>query len=85
MKKLLIKLYNDRDICIEQIISVNMDATSHITILEKSFIVGKTYQNNSLGQCYHIIKDIDHWNIIEGLITIYYIDGYYMEISRIHD
>jgi hypothetical protein len=30
-----------------------------------------------------IPKKIDHWNIMDGLITIYYEDGLEMEISRI--
>lgn len=56
------------------------DATSRITILSESVMVGKKCQPHD----YHLAYEIDHWNIIEGMVTVYYKNGLIMEVTRIN-
>ena len=84
MRKLSIKLFDKNNVIQEQLICGKLDATNNITILSECFFIKKT--NTSLnGKDLHIPANIKSWNIFEGLVTIYYESGLFMEISRIND
>ena len=85
MRILLIKLITPNGLCVERIISQHMDVCNSTTIFYCALIIGKTYKKGFSGNDYHLIKDLDHWNIIDGLITLYYKDGYCLEVSRINE
>jgi hypothetical protein len=84
MKKLLIKIFRSSDhVLKETIICHHMDATNKTTALYGFTIVGLKGMNKKEFECYTMPAEIDHWNLIDGLITIYYKTGFEMEISRI--
>jgi len=47
-------------------------------------VQSKTYKKGDPGETYTIPEKINHWNLMEGLITIYYDSGFEMEIARIN-
>jgi hypothetical protein len=55
-----------------------------MTIISSSFVTGVNYSKDSKGNDLHIPEEIDHWNIFEGMVTIYYKSGFFIEIVRIH-
>ena len=85
MKSLQIKLINPEGRCVERILSRHMDVTNRETIFYSSFIIGKTYPQGQAGTDYHCIKHLNHWHIMDGLITLFYDDGYCLEINRINN
>jgi len=85
MRKLQIKLFDSAYNCIESIVCEHLDACKSMTILSHSYIQTKTYKRGDPGETYSIPEKIDHFNIFEGMITIYYTSGFEMEITRIHD
>jgi hypothetical protein len=84
MRKLLIKIFRSSDhVLTETIICQHMDATNKSTALYGFSFVGLKEFKQKEFQCYTMPAEIDHWNLIDGLITIYYKSGFEMEISRI--
>lgn len=79
MRKLAIRIFDEQNRLQEQFICDHMDAVSSHTVLYNIQKKDEIY----LRQC--IPEKIDHWNLMEGLITIYYESGFTMEISRIYD
>jgi hypothetical protein len=60
-----------------------MDASNKTTALYGFSILTLKGSTTKQFECYTVAAEIDHWNLIDGLITIYYKTGYEMEISRI--
>jgi hypothetical protein len=84
MRKLLIKIFDsEKHNLIETVICEHLDATERETILHRYSIPGIPSLANPVSEIYCIPAKIKSWNIIEGLITIYYQTGFEMEISRI--
>ena len=79
MRNLAIDLYTPNGELKQRIICGHVDASRHITIL-LNVMIDKLKTRDV-----HIPEKIDHFNIFEGIITIYYISGYFMEISRFND
>lgn len=77
VRKLQIKLFDAHNQCRKVIITGHLDASRNITILSDS-----TIDEKKIGDV-HIPEKIDHFNIFEGLITIYYQSGYYLEVQRL--
>jgi hypothetical protein len=68
----------------ESIVCEHLDACKSMTILSHSYVQSKTYKKGDPGETYTIPEKINHWNLMEGLITIYYDSGFEMEIARIN-
>lgn len=66
---------------VRKIVCGHLDASRNITVLSESIVFenDKTWKNLE----FHIPETIDHFNIFEGLVTIYYKNGCFLEISRI--
>jgi hypothetical protein len=84
MRKLSIKLYDKNNVIQEQLICGKLDATSHITILSQVYFIKKTFTPLN-GKDLHIPINISSWNIFEGLVTIFYENGFFMEVGRINE
>lgn len=82
-RRLVIKAYDQDHKLTEQIICGHLDASNHITTLYESYVSTKTYPQGARGETIHIAELIDHWNIIDGCITIYYKNGCELEIIRV--
>jgi hypothetical protein len=85
MRRLQIKFFEvNKDtlapICRRVINCGHLDASKHITILTDC-----TTNTNLKISDMHIPEKIDHFNIYEGMITIYYQDSHFLEITRIND
>ena len=83
-RKLQIEFYqviNDLPVCTHKIICGHLDACKSITILSDCtvHVDGLEFHEEEVSQA----EQIDHFNIVAGLITIYYKNGSYMEISRL--
>lgn len=76
---------DESNICVQTIICSHLDACNSMTILSESIVTTGLQLQSKKPITINIPETIDHWNIIEGLITIYYNSGYIMEIQRIHD
>jgi len=74
MKKLQIECFDSEANLFEKFIAEKIDATIQQTIISKSYKESDTIRWP---------QEIDHWNIIEGMITIYYKNGCYIEITRV--
>jgi len=75
MKSLQIEVYDKNNNRVIKIIARKIDATQHLTVVSLS----ESFKEK------HTIrwpKEIDHWNIFHNLITIYYKDGSFLEISK---
>jgi hypothetical protein len=83
-RKLSIRIYKPDNTCIEHIICEKLDACRSMTIMSHSYIVDKNNSTTGPGNDYHLAESMDHFNMFEGLITIYYKSGFYMEINRIY-
>lgn len=68
-----------------RLICGHLDATKNITILFECRKVLKDQTATLKAFDVHIPEKIDHFNIIDGMITIYYEDGNYLEITRYFD
>jgi len=84
MQKLLIKLCNENAVCLCTILCSGLDASKHSTILSESVVRYKDKPSSEFINHYAIPEEIDHFNIIEGMITLYYRNGFYLEISRVN-
>jgi hypothetical protein len=87
MKKLQIKFFEIDEITglpmyRKTIIAGHLDATRNITVISRCEV---NIENRKLDiDDLHIPIKIDHFNICEGMVTIYYQDGHFLEISRIY-
>jgi hypothetical protein len=82
MKKLSIRVLNSNEIVIQTLICHHLDAVnSHTLLIQTNEVNGR----KCFVDQFCIMEKIDHWNIMDGLITIYYNNGLKMEISRIND
>lgn len=82
MKALKIQLKHEpTDQVLETVVCKRLDAVSSMTVLSDSIITGskKIYKERDL----HFPYTIDHWNLSDGIITIYYDNGLIMEVTRI--
>lgn len=73
MKALKIECFDENNNFIESVQVSNVSFT-------RSY--GHLYHIN--GTVEYLAGNINHWSIDCGLITIYYDNGYFLEISRIH-
>jgi hypothetical protein len=85
MKRLKIEVFNDQAQKRKTVICGHIDASRHITVLSESEVTinlgpSKDKPNN---KDLVITDKIDHFNIFEGMITIYYSSGGYIEITKI--
>jgi hypothetical protein len=79
MRGLKVQLkHEETDQPIETIVCKRLDAVSSMTVCSES----KSSISNVTGDL-HFPYKIDHWNLIEGIITIYYTNGLVMEVTRI--
>lgn len=79
LKKLRIDIFDEYGILKKKIICGHLDCTKSITILSECEI--NIANPNNLKDL--IIPDqIDHFNVFECMITIYYKSGHYIEITR---
>ena len=85
-RKLLVEAYEPdpktkAPVKVRSIICGHLDASRNITILSESQVLekGKDFKLHE----FHIPEAIDHFNIYEGLITIYYKNDCFLEVSRI--
>jgi hypothetical protein len=77
MKALKIKVLTANNELMFKVVAHHFDATQHITIITTSL-------NGKESDKIRLTAEIHHWNIIDGMVTIYYTSGSYMEITRIN-
>lgn len=83
MRRLLIKIFRSEDHRLETtVICEHLDASDNVTNLYRYSIPGLPILKDHISEIYCIPAKIDHWNIVDGLITIYYKTGFEMEIQR---
>lgn len=85
MRKISISVYDEDHKLRETLIARGMDAVSSHTVIHYIEKVGKKRFNNQYQLMFVIPEQIDRWNIMDGLITIYYKNGFVIEIGRIID
>jgi len=86
MRRLLIKIFDSKTHKqLESIVCHHLDATERVTVLSRVSFKHNEVLKTDITDIYTIPVRIDHWNIVDGLITIYYSTGFEMEISRIND
>jgi len=84
MKKLLaIEAYNSDGVCLQKIICGHMDACKTMTLLSEAVIIGKSIQSEKPKELL-LTEKLIRKNIQDGLITLYYESGHYLEIQRIY-
>ncbi len=86
MKALKIKLKHEpTDQVLETVICKRLDAVSSMTVCSESKTSGLKWLNGTIEKTVdlHFPYKIDHWNLIDGMITIYYTNGLIMEVTRI--
>jgi len=77
MKKLKIEIFNEKNEVVKTVTAKHLDASRHLTLISIS-------ESNSFdeSQMIRLLETLEHINIYEGLVTLYYTNGYFMEISR---
>jgi hypothetical protein len=78
MRYLQIEAFDKDNNIIFKVRATRLDVSNILTIISTS-VTNKESDNIRLLDC------IDHWNIIDGMITIYYESGAVMEITRAND
>lgn len=78
MRKLKIEAIDSDNNTMFKVIAVRVDATGILTVVSTS-------ESHKEKDCIRLVSDIDHWNIIDGLVTIYYTNGNILEITRYND
>jgi len=75
MKAIHIEVFDKYNHRLIRIVARKLDATQNLTIISLS---------DSLSEKYAIRwqKEIDHWNIFENMITIYYKDSSFVEVTK---
>jgi hypothetical protein len=77
--KLLIEFFDKKGNNLERIVAAHIDASTNITVISRAV----NHKGNSvLSEEIRIPEKIEHFNLFEGLITLYYQSGYYLEISK---
>jgi hypothetical protein len=84
MRKLSITIRDKKNVILQKIICGHIDACKTSTVLYHSIVFRANTAQNLINQ-YTIPESINHFSIIEGLITIYYDNGFEMEIGRLND
>jgi hypothetical protein len=82
--KLQIQLFDEYNISKRKIVCGHLDSTKNITILSDA----EPFSSQNPGTSYTdviIPEKVDHFNISEGMTTIYYKSGHYLEIRRINE
>jgi hypothetical protein len=77
MRKLKIEVYDTENKAIFKVTAARLDATNNITVIASA-------TNNKTSEYIRLIENIDHWYLMDGMITIYYRSGCYMEITRVN-
>ena len=80
MRLLKIDLFDEDYRKFQTIMAEHLDATSQLTFISSS---QSWYESKKLCRSLHLPFELDHWNIMDGLVTIYYKCGCLMEISRL--
>lgn len=76
--KALKAVFRQGDQTLEVVVCKRLDAVSSMTVCSDS----KSSNSNVKGDL-HFPYEIDHWNIVDGVITVYYKNGLIMEVTRI--
>jgi hypothetical protein len=74
MKLLIDAFTKDGEHC-NRIIAAHIDASKNLTVISRS-VVGKFKED------LFITEKLEHHNIFEGLLTLYYSGGNYLEIKK---
>lgn len=80
--RLQIQLFDEHNILEKKIVCGHLDSTRSITILSDA----EPFSSQNPGTSYIDIiipEKVDHFNIFEGMTTIYYKSGHYIEVTRI--
>lgn len=77
MKKLKIECFDKQNTVIKKIIAARIDVTCNLTVISTS----ETDKETKFIRW--IDKQIDHWNIIDEMVTVYYKDLSFIEITFI--
>lgn len=78
MKALKIQILESKsNKVLQTLIAARLDATKCITVISESLSLTEK-------STVRLPYGIDHWNIIEGMITIYYKNGLIMEVTRVN-
>ena len=86
MRKLSCKIIrSDDNSIVQKFISDHADITNRTTVFFNAYALNKTYSEGESGAQFCIPCEIDHWCIMDGIVTIYYKTGFELEISRIND
>lgn len=83
MRKLKIEVLDEHGRVWKKVICVHVDSTKNITVLSECEIKIGVDQLDTTELI--IPEKIDHFNIYEGMITIYYQCGKTIEITRFND
>jgi len=73
--KLLIDAYTKDGNHCNRIIAAHIDASRNLTTISRS-VPGKFNED------YFISDKLDHFNIMAGMVTLYYYGGHYIEITK---
>lgn len=76
MRKLQIECFDEEGNIFEKIIASKIDATNVLTIIS-------TGVSNKENETIRWPKKIERWNIFAGIVTIYYENGCFIEITKI--
>lgn len=76
MRKLEIKFYTPEGAEVARITAGRIDACESCTIISES-------KNDKFTQDHYFTDKLDHIDIFEGLITLYYEGDHYLEIRKI--
>ena len=79
MKRLKIQVFNEKHDPVHTIIC------EHLDVCNSSTIIGRTYRPGEDPSNYYFTEKVDHFSLMDGMITVYYESGYEMEITRIND
>ncbi len=85
LRKLKIEAFNLSEnglpVKVKELICSNIDATKRLTCIYAAEIV----ESNKTRYCdFFLTEHIERFNIIDGLVTVYYQSGAFIEISRIY-
>ena len=83
MKKFKIELIDEYGSVQKKFICGHLDITKKLTVLSECEIQIGVNQNTVSNKI--LVGDIDHWNIFENMITLYYQNGETVEITKIID
>ena len=85
MKKLKIEAYDKDNVLLFRTIAHRIDSTRRMTIISTSETHFSSEERESEKNNIRFISKVDHFNIIAGMVTIYYENGSFLEITRFYD